>query len=232
MGWVRWRHRQVLLRSHGCGPDGLWGIGCFGCGREQSTTKVHLGSHPHPHVLRLGEDPELPPRCRPSHVLSSATQRKMPSGSAPWIPLCWLLARPGPTTAPPRGAGISTASSRAPTIGPHPSGCFCFKAAIRLDGRSYPRQVSLWISLLMSDFSGKDDRVSGLRDTVWLSTFSSRNRVVLIPGWLMRSGSGQASRPFFLRNGAAATQPAVLTPRSCFLRHTYPISYPHPNKAH
>lgn len=133
---------------------------------------------------------------------------------------------------PTRGAGISTASSRAPTIGPHPSGCFCFKAAIRLDGRSYPRQVSLWISLLMSDFSGKDDRVSGLRDTVWLSTFSSRNRVVLIPGWLMRSGSGQAGRPFFLRNGAAATQPAVLTPRSRFLRHTYPISYPHPNKAH
>lgn len=232
MGWVRWRHRQVLLRSHGCGPDGLWGIGCFGCGREQSTTKVHLGSHPHPHVLRLGEDPELPPRCRPSHVLSSATQRKMPSGSAPWIPLCWLLARPGPTTAPREGLGSPQPPPAPPPSDPTRVGVFASKLPSVWMEDHIPRQVSLWISLLMSDFSGKDDRVSGLRDTVWLSTFSSRNRVVLIPGWLMRSGSGQASRPFFLRNGAAATQPAVLTPRSCFLRHTYPISYPHPNKAH
>lgn len=73
----------------------------------------------------------------PSPVLSSATQRKMQVATPGGFALCWLLARRGPTTAPWRESGISTASSRAPTTGPHPSGCFCFRAAIRLDGRSY-----------------------------------------------------------------------------------------------
>lgn len=143
---------------------------------------------------------------------------------------CWLGL--GPQLPHREGLGSPQPPPAPPPSDPTRVGVFASKLPSVWMEDHIPRQVSLWISLLMSDFSGKDDRVSGLRDTVWLSTFSSRNRVVLIPGWLMRSGSGQASRPFFLRNGAAATQPAVLTPRSCFLRHTYPISYPHPNKAH
>lgn len=125
MGWVRWQHRQVLLRSQAV--DRM----AFGAsGREQSTTKVHLGSHLHPQ-RRLRKDPELLPRCRPSPVLSSATQRKMQVATPRGFHCagCWLGM--GPQL--PHREGLL----RAPTIGPHPSGCLCFKAAIHLDGRSY-----------------------------------------------------------------------------------------------
>lgn len=226
LGWVRWQHRQVLLRSQAV--DRM----AFGAsGREQSTTKVHLGSHPHPQ-RRLRKDPELLPRCRPSPVLSSATQSKKQVATPRGLHCagCWLGV--GPQLPHREGLG-----SPQPPPRPHhrtpPEWVFMLQSCHPFEWKILFLDRFLFGSLCsMSDFSGKDDRVSGLRDTVWLSTFSSRNLVVLSPGWLMRSGGGQAGRPFFLRNGAAATRPAVLTPRSRFLRHTYPISYPHPNKAH
>lgn len=219
----------MLLRSHGCGPDGLWGVRCSGRGREQSTTKVHLGSHPHPQPRRctssgLG-------RTLPRSLLSNPKEDA--SGNAPWIPTVLAAGSAWAHNCPMERVWDLHSLLPRPHHWTPPEWVFLLQSCHPFGWKIIFLDRFLFGSLCsMSDFPGKDDRVSGLRDTVWLSTFSSRNLVVLIPGWLMRSGGGQAGRPFFLRNGAAATQPAVLTPRSRFLRHTYPISYPHPNKAH
>lgn len=137
LGWVRWQHRQVLLRSQAV--DRM----AFGAsGREQSTTKVHLGSHPHPQQ-RLRKDPELLPRCRPSPVLPSATQSKKQVATPRGLHCagCWLGVGPqlphreglGSPQPPPRPTQVGVYASKLPSVWMEDP---------------IPRQVSLWISLL------------------------------------------------------------------------------------